>query len=145
MFLLFLGTLGKFAIHVAAHAVALVEENGVEIGPRYNNEVAFFQDDIGIKIGGEVTARCVTLDTADEHQCFPRLLSVDSIDMQFVFGVGQMDVMQALMAAGGQRRPGCNEQEDRDQKTAGEAQKLHRLHRNSGRKLRMPITSIHFR
>ena len=84
--------MGKLPVHIAMGA-PLIQDDGVEVGTWYHNEIAFLQAHVRIKICREKTTRLVSLYPADEHQGLPRPLSIYLVNVQLVSRVGEIDEM----------------------------------------------------
>jgi hypothetical protein len=59
----------------------------VKISSRYDNEVSFFKEQIGVEIGGNISPRLITLYPADYHHGRTVNLASDSIHCQLMVGV----------------------------------------------------------
>ena len=82
-------------IHIAIRA-PLIEDNGVEIGPRDHNEIPFLKAHVGVEVGGEKTSRLVSLYPTYEHQGLSRFFSVNLVNVQLIGRVGEVDEVLSL-------------------------------------------------
>ena len=104
------GILGaESPVHVAIRA-PLIEDNGVEIGPRDHNEIPFLKAHVGIEIGGEETSRLVSLYPAYEHQGLSRFFSENLVYVQLIGRVWEVD--KVLSLGEGLRRKNALEEQD---------------------------------
>ena len=84
--------MGKLPVHVAMGA-PLIQDDRVEVGSWYHNEIAFLEAHIRIQIGGQETPWLVSLYASYQHQGFPWLSSIYLVYVQFKGRVGEIDEM----------------------------------------------------